>query len=187
MKNSASSLLKLLACLLCMFLFAFESEAGSIKIFKVLPHYLDLEGRHTLSPSLFERDRYQSLLRTQPEKCSTIRFDIQWRNTLRSSENLTLMVEVRPSKQGEKTISFTEKLPSRKSIWSKWCKVKIPEEMFKEIENVGAWKVTIRDGEEVLKEYPSFMWNLQPTEPTAKEPSPSEEQKEPGEIPDSSF
>ena len=36
------------------------------KISKVLPHWLDKKGRHTLSPSLFERDAYQAQLPRQP-------------------------------------------------------------------------------------------------------------------------
>ncbi|RME89825.1 MAG: hypothetical protein D6766_14185, partial [Verrucomicrobia bacterium] len=38
------------------------------RIAKVLPHWLDREGRHALAPSLFERDAYQHHLRTHPEE-----------------------------------------------------------------------------------------------------------------------
>ena len=95
------------------------ANAGSVKIFKVLPHYLDKEGRHALSPSLFERDRYQALLKADPEKCSTVRFDVQWRNTLSDLNDLNIVIEVRGSKQGEDTIIVTEKLSPKKSIWSR--------------------------------------------------------------------
>ena len=45
----------------------------------MLPHYLDKEGRHTLSPSLYERDAYQAILRQNPEKRGGMRFDVQWK------------------------------------------------------------------------------------------------------------
>ena len=54
-------------------------SASSGKIVKVLPHFLDAKGRHTLSPSLFERDAYQAQLRAHPEQRSGIRYDIHWR------------------------------------------------------------------------------------------------------------
>ena len=51
-----------------------ESEAASAKIIKVLPHLLDRDGRHTLSPSLYERDAYQAILRAHPIQRSALRF-----------------------------------------------------------------------------------------------------------------
>ena len=41
---------------LVLLLSAALAHAGSGKLLKVLPHFLDREGRHALSPSLFERD-----------------------------------------------------------------------------------------------------------------------------------
>ena len=52
------------------------SQAAEGKIIKVLPHLLDKKGRHTLSPSLYERDAYQAKLRTHPEDISALRFDV---------------------------------------------------------------------------------------------------------------
>ena len=148
----------LLVTLFCVF----PANAGSVKIFKVLPHYLDKEGRHALSPSLFERDWYQALLKADPEKCSTVRFDVQWRNTLSDLNDLNIVIEVRGSKQGEDTIIVTEKLSPKKSIWSRWKKVKIPEKDFLKIEGINAWRVIIRDGETNLREYRSFLWDMKP-------------------------
>ena len=137
-------------------------QAGSVKIFKVLPHYLDKEGRHTLSPSPFERDRYQAILKADPEKCSTMRFDIQWRNTLKDFQNIRLKIELRGSNLRSKPIEFTEEFAVNKSIWSKWSKIKVPEEVFEKLHNVSAWRVSIWDGEEMICEYQSFLWDPQP-------------------------
>ncbi|GIT05994.1 MAG: hypothetical protein CM1200mP29_14050 [Verrucomicrobiota bacterium] len=63
------------------------------KISKVLPHWLDQQGRHTLSPSLLERDAYQAKLRADRSLCSGIRFDVKWsKNT---SVNVKLQLELR--------------------------------------------------------------------------------------------
>ena len=51
------------------------SEKG---IVKVLPHYLDEEGRHSDGPSLLHRDVYQKKLRDEPELINALRFDIKW-------------------------------------------------------------------------------------------------------------
>ena len=58
---------------------ALPAGAAIGKVNKVLPHFLDLDGRHSRSPSLFDRDAYQAKLRQQPELCSGVRFDIHWR------------------------------------------------------------------------------------------------------------
>ena len=58
--------------LCCLAMAASAAAELSGKVVKVLPHYLDLEGRHTLSPSLYERDAYQAVLRQHPERRSGI-------------------------------------------------------------------------------------------------------------------
>ncbi len=154
--------MRLKLSILLTFLLVFSVQAGSVKIFKVLPHYLDKDGHNTLSPSLFERDRYQALLRLDQTKCLTIRFDVQWRNTLKNFDDLSITVEMRGPKTNSPTISFSEKISSRKSIWSHWTKIRIPEESFRELEGLEAWRVLIKDGDEVLKEERSFMWDPTP-------------------------
>ena len=52
--------------------------SAASRISKVLPHLLDKQGLHTLSPSLLERDAYQAQLRSNPDQCSGIRFDVKW-------------------------------------------------------------------------------------------------------------
>ncbi|PYI85852.1 MAG: hypothetical protein DME26_10040, partial [Verrucomicrobia bacterium] len=64
----------------------------SIKILKVLPRYLDHKGRHTVSPSLYERDAYQAWLRKNPDARSGLRFDVQWK--ARGLKEVKLRVEL---------------------------------------------------------------------------------------------
>ena len=56
-----------------------QSFGATGRVIKVLPHFLDLKGRAALSPSLYDRDVYQVILRDHPERRSGIRFDMQWR------------------------------------------------------------------------------------------------------------
>src|SRR4051812_22255687 len=83
-----------LALLFCIFSLC-AAEATSGRIIKVLPHFLDLQGRHTLSPSLFDRDAYQAVLRQHPEQRSAIRFDIEWKTKDSSASAVKMRVEVR--------------------------------------------------------------------------------------------
>ena len=74
---------------------AVTTAQANPKISKVLPHWLDKQGRHTLSPSLFERDAYQAQLRANPDQRSGIRFDVKWaKGSQRASANLMLQVEL---------------------------------------------------------------------------------------------
>src|SRR2546430_443195 len=52
---------------------AFNAEAATPRIIKALPHLLDTEGRHTLSPSLYQRRAYHGFLRKKPGKSSWVR------------------------------------------------------------------------------------------------------------------
>ena len=84
-----------------------SASAASGRIIKVLPHLLDLQGRHALSPSLYDRDAYQAYLREHPEKQSGIRFDVEWSAKAGPEEALKLLVEVRGISRGD--------LPERES------------------------------------------------------------------------
>src|SRR5438045_8010970 len=72
-------------------------HAGPAKILKVLPQYVDLDGRHSLAPSLYGRDAYQAILRKYPEKRSGLRFDVNWKAKRQDSEKLLLRIELRGS------------------------------------------------------------------------------------------
>jgi len=54
-----------------------SASAATGKILKVLPQFLDTKGRNSLSPSLYERDAYQVVLREHPERRSAMRFYVE--------------------------------------------------------------------------------------------------------------
>src|SRR5713226_718623 len=79
----------------------FPAMASNSSLLKVLPEYLDLKGRNSLSPSLYERDVYQVTLREHPERRSGIRFYIQWRSKSPVWEPILARVELRGIAEGK--------------------------------------------------------------------------------------
>ncbi len=150
--RSASGLVAVL-----LFLSAAFAHAGGGKVLKVLPHFLDSEGRHALSPSLFERDAYQAHLRKNPEEISGLRFDVNWSAGGTKSASLRLRVETRGGKAAAqpKTLETTVK-PG----WtgSAWAAVTLDKEAYTLLGGVTAWRVTLWDGDTMLAEQKSFLW-----------------------------
>ncbi|MDB6026621.1 MAG: hypothetical protein JWM68_2844 [Verrucomicrobiales bacterium] len=132
-------------------------EAAS-RIVKVLPHYLDLKGRHALSPSLYERDAYQAFLRDHAKERSAIRMNVQWKSDLEKSPNLKVRVELRGTK--DKSINTkTLEQPASKNGWlTSWTPVEISGDQYREFGELVAWRVTLWDGETQLAEQKSFLW-----------------------------
>ena len=86
--------------LVCWLSAVLTANASTGKVLKVLPHFLDTNGLHTLSPSLYERDAYQAYLRQHPEKRSGIRFDVQWKTKPPIAGTLRLIIEMRGIAEG---------------------------------------------------------------------------------------
>ena len=132
------------------------AHAGGGKVLKVLPHFLDSEGRHSLSPSLFERDAYQARLRKTPSEVSALRFDVNW-SAEGKPTNLRLRVEARGGKAGaQPKVVETAVKPS----WtgSAWSALALDKETYQQLGGVTAWRVTLWDGEQMLAEQKSFLW-----------------------------
>src|SRR5215468_71000 len=92
-------------CVICSLVvwigFAGSTMGATGSVIKVLPHFLDLQGRHTLSPSLYERDAYQAKLREHPAERSGIRYDVEWKTKGGSFDQLKLQLELRGLFQGK--------------------------------------------------------------------------------------
>src|SRR2546422_4200994 len=102
------------------------ATAATAKIVKVLPHLLDEKGRHTLSPSLFERDAYQAILRKNPDKRSGLRFEIHWKAP--GTKEVKLRVEMRGALGKEPTKATVEKTVTSRSASRKWTDVALTGE-----------------------------------------------------------
>jgi hypothetical protein len=134
------------------------ASAATGKVVKVLPHFLDLKGRHSLSPSLYDRDAYQVQLRQHPEQRSGLRFDVQWR-ARDVKDKLKLKAELRGTAKGDLPRSTTlesEIPPGRKT--SGWASLQLAGEDYKSFGEVTAWRVTLWDGEKLVGEQKSFLW-----------------------------
>ena len=134
------------------------APAASGKVVKVLPHFLDLEGRHSVSPSLYDRDAYQAELRAHPEKRSGIRFDILWRGRGEPKQKAKLRVELRGSAKGNLPTEKTVETEVTLTGISHWAAVKLDGEEYKKFGEVTAWRVTLWEGDQLLGDQKSFQW-----------------------------
>lgn len=144
--------------LLLFFAVTVSTEAATGKVVKVLPHLLDLQGRHTLSPSLYDRDAYQAELREHPEKCSGIRFDVLWRGRSTMKETATLRVEMRGTAKGNLPSETKLESPVTITGTSHWAALTLDGAKYKNFGEVTAWRVTLWAGAEMIGEQKSFLW-----------------------------
>jgi hypothetical protein len=137
--------------------FAVRAVDGRVK--KVLPHFLDLKGQHTLSPSLYERDAYQARLRQHPEERSAIRFDVQWKLVSPGRAPHKLRVEIRGVAEGNQPKQKILEKPVKGRGWfSHWSALSFGGDEYKQFGEVTAWRVTLLEGDLPLAEQKSFLW-----------------------------
>jgi len=134
-------------------------QAAAGRVIKVLPQFLDLKGRNSLSPSLYERDNYQALLRRETNQCSGMRFYVQWKGKGPTAAPLKLQLELRGVAHGD----YPKQLVLEKAVepggwFSRWEKIDLLGEAYKNLGRVTAWRVTLRQGTQILSEQKSFLW-----------------------------
>ncbi len=134
-----------------------ESSTTGIRIKKVLPHFIDKQGYHTLSPSLLERDAYQAVLRKDPSKRGGLRFDIQC-GSIPPNAGLTLRLEVRGSKDLKSTFVQQERVLGNKDRFHRWQVMTLSGDEYQKVGDMVAWRVTLQRGITVLAEQKSFLW-----------------------------
>jgi hypothetical protein len=134
--------------------------AATGKVIKVLPQFLDTKGRTSLTPSLYDRDAYQAVLRLHPERRSGVRFFVQWRARGQVAQGLRLRLELRGGVQGDlpRELVLEDKLPPKTGWFSHWADLTLKEETFKELGGVTSWRVSLWDGQKLLGEQHSFLW-----------------------------
>ena len=130
--------------------------AQSAKIVKVLPHYLDQKGRHTVSPSLYERDAYQAWLRKSPAERSGLRFDVQWKAS--GVNEVKLRVELRGTANKQPTAATVEKPFAARGRSSHWSALALTGADYQKFGELIAWRLTVWDGEKLLADQKSFLW-----------------------------
>src|SRR5215467_10587609 len=134
---------RFLSWIIIVFLLAIVSESfgATGRVIKVLPHFLDLKGRASLSPSLYDRDAYQVVLRDHPERRSGMRFDMQWRTKGAVWSDLKLRVELRGVAQGESAKQMVLERDLESGGWfSHWTSMTLVGQEYKSIGEVTAWR-----------------------------------------------
>jgi hypothetical protein len=157
--------------LLIMLALALPCGAATGRVIKVLPFYLDLQGRHTRSPSLFERDVYQAYLLQNPEKRSGMMYDVHWKTKGPTAAPLRLQVELRGIAEGnlptqavlEQAVpSGGQKRSARllrlAGLSPHWTGLILSGQKYKQIGAVTAWRATLWEGDRLLGEQRSFLW-----------------------------
>jgi hypothetical protein len=146
-------------CLLFCLLLAPSTQAASGSIIKVLPQFMDKDGKTSVSPSLYDRDAYQAELRRHPIKRSGMRFQVQWKARVPKSDQLKLRVDLRGVAEGNlpKEVTLEKTIPDR-YLLSHWSHLDLSGDSFRSFGEVTAWRVTLWDGDKMLDEQKSFLW-----------------------------
>ncbi|MBM3844700.1 MAG: hypothetical protein FJ405_00240 [Verrucomicrobia bacterium] len=132
------------------------SEQG-FKIKKVLTHYLDTNGLHTVSPSLLERDSYQASLRKNPELRGGLRFDVLC-GALPPGGGLTLRLEAQGSHNEAPTTLRLEKALDSKARFQRWQRLEVRAQDYSSFGELISWRATLWRGETLLAQQKSFLW-----------------------------
>jgi hypothetical protein len=137
-----------------------SAVAATGSLIKVLPEFLDLKGRNSLSPSLYERDVYQVTLREHPERRSGIRFYIQWKSKEPLWEPLLARVELRGIAEGKmpRQAVLERSVPNPGGPLSHWTDLTLTGDAYKKFGAVTAWRVTIWEGQTLIGQEQSFLW-----------------------------
>lgn len=144
---------------LLLLLAALSADAATGRVIKVLPQFLDLRGRNSTTPSLYDRDAYQAWLRQNPDQRSGMRFAIQWKTHGPVYGGLKLRVELRGTAKGDLPSSIVLEKDVEPGGWfSHWTSIPLLGQDYEKIGEVTAWRVTLRAGNQLLSEQKSFLW-----------------------------
>ena len=132
-------------------------EAAEARIKKILPQFIDLRGRSSLSPSLYERDAYQFFLRSNPEQRSGIQFKVQWKGSSKAN-NLLLRIQVRGVREDTVRIETLEMPLTKSGLFGSWISLTLSDEPYKRFGELAAWRATLWDGDKLIAEQKSFLW-----------------------------
>ena len=137
---------------------ATAKAAPAARVLKVLPHYLDREGRHSINPSLFDRDAYQFELRRDPKLRSGLRFDVLWKGVPGSPAAFDLKLELRGSHAPEQAPVVVRTRAFSRGGFSQWTRVPILGKDYEALGELLAWRVTLWRGDTLVAEQTSFLW-----------------------------
>lgn len=149
--------------LLGILLYPIAALASEGKVCKVLPQFLDQQGRQSLAPSLYERDAYQAYLRKHPEERSTLQLVVHWKAKGVDWSKLKLRAELRGLVNNSLQTNVME-VPVKKTGWfGNWSKMVMAAGDFQKFGELSSWRVTLWEGDHLLSGQESFLWSGVPT------------------------
>ena len=141
-------------------LFVTVASFGAVtgEVVKVLPFYVDKQGRITKSPSLFDRDAYQAYLRAHTNQISGIRYDVLWKAGKAEGEKLTVRLDLRGPLEGPLPKTKTLEAEIAPGTSGEWTKINFNGDEYKSFGSIVAWRTTLWSGTNQVSEYKSFLW-----------------------------
>ena len=117
-------------------------------------------GRHTTSPSLYDRDAFQKTLRDNPLRRGGIRFDVHWKTKGAAFSPLKLVLEVRGVAEGNLPRQLVVEASAEKGRgwFGRWTGIKLSEAQYKALGEITAWRTSLWEGDQLLAEQKSFLW-----------------------------
>jgi hypothetical protein len=138
---------------------AVSAAAASGRVIKVLPQFLDLKGRDSTYPSLYERDAYQVYLRQHTNLVSGMEFNIQWKTRGKPTGPVKLRVEMRGVVRGDAPEALVlEKAVEPHGWFSHWSAIPVTKDNYRALGEITAWRVTLWEDKQLLGEQRSFLW-----------------------------
>jgi hypothetical protein len=138
---------------------ALPAPAASGRVIKVLPQFVDLKGRDSTFPSLYERDAYQAYLRIHTNQVSGIQFNIHWKTKGKPTGAVKMRVEMRGVIRGDAPEALVlEKVVEPRGWFSHWSVISVTKENYRTLGELAAWRVTLWEEQRLLGEQRSFLW-----------------------------
>jgi hypothetical protein len=138
---------------------AWSAPAATGRVIKVLPQFLDLKGRASTSPSLYERDAYQVFLRQHTNQISSMIFNVQWKTKGKPAGPVKLRLEARGLVHGKTPEALVLDKPVEPGGWfGHWTSITLSRDEYRRLGATTAWRVTLWEEDHLLGEQRSFLW-----------------------------
>ena len=137
---------------------ALAADTATGRVVKVLPLFLDLQGRDAVSPSLFDRDAYQVYLRQHTNEISAIRFDVLWQAANAGDAKLKLRVDLRGGGTNGLPCQITLEQTVTPGHFRRWNSLTLSGADYKKTGSLVAWRTTLWSADRLLGEQKSFLW-----------------------------
>jgi len=134
------------------------ADAVNGQLLKVLPFFLDQQGRIAKSPSLFDRDAYQAYLRLNATNISGVRFDVLWKAEPATNADLKIAIELRGLATNSAPRVATLETNVAPGKYRRWTDLPLAGPDYKKFGSVIAWRARLWDGSRMLSEQQSFLW-----------------------------